>query len=77
MITWMKNVNNFQIAKVQPQVLLSICLSFCQIHPGVAYKIVASQGYNIMHEMVTVVGTSDSIITLHNPLNHSPQNCKL
>ena len=32
----MKKVNNFQIAKVQPQV--SICLIFCQYQPGVAYK---------------------------------------
>ena len=39
MITWMKNVNNFQKAKVQPQgVLFSICLIFCQAQPGVAYK---------------------------------------
>ena len=36
MIMWMKNVNNFQIVKVQ--VLLSICLIFCQFQPGVAYK---------------------------------------
>ena len=27
MITWVNNVNNFQIAQVQPQ--LSICLIFC------------------------------------------------
>ena len=39
MIMWMKNVNNFQIVKVQ--VLLSICLIFCQFQPGVAYKSVA------------------------------------
>ena len=32
----MKKVNNFQIAKVQPQV--SFCLIFCQYQPGVAYK---------------------------------------
>ena len=35
MITWMKNLNNFQIAKVQPP---SICLIFCQFQPSVAYK---------------------------------------
>ena len=42
MITWTKNVNNFQIAKVQSnRVLFSICLIFCQFHPGVTYKSVA------------------------------------
>ena len=41
-ITWMKNVNNFQVAKVQPKDFFSICLFFfCQFHPGVAYKGVA------------------------------------
>ena len=35
----MKNVNNLQIAKIQ--VMLSICLIFCQFQPGVAYKSVA------------------------------------
>ena len=38
MITWVKNVNNFQIAKVQSQGVISICLLFCQFQPGVAYK---------------------------------------
>ena len=37
----MKNTNNFQKAKVQPHVLLSICLIFCQFQPGVAYLSVA------------------------------------
>ena len=32
----MKNVNNFQIAKVSPRMLLSICLIFCHFQPGVA-----------------------------------------
>ena len=36
----MKNVNHFQIKKVQPQGV-RICLMFCQFQPGVAYKIVA------------------------------------
>ena len=36
MIILMKNVNNFQVAKVQ--VLLSICLTFCQFQSRVAYK---------------------------------------
>ena len=41
MITWIKNVYNFQVAKVHSQVVLSICLIFCQFQPGVAYKSVA------------------------------------
>ena len=36
MITWMKNVNNFQIAKVQPR-----GVALHQVQPGVAYKSVA------------------------------------
>ena len=32
---WMKKVNNFQIAKIQPHLI------FCQFQPGVAYKSVA------------------------------------
>ena len=34
-------VNNFQIAKVQYQMLLSFFLIFCKFQPGVAYKSVA------------------------------------
>ena len=34
----MRNVNNFQIAKIHPQSVLSICLSFCQFQPGVLIK---------------------------------------
>ena len=40
----MNNVNNIEIAKVQPQgvaLLLSIYLIFCQFHPAVPYKSVA------------------------------------
>ena len=37
----MKNLNNFQVAKVQPWVLHSICLTFCQFQSRVAYKSVA------------------------------------
>ena len=37
----MKNVNIFQIAKVQPQSALSICLIFCHFLPAVADKSVA------------------------------------
>ena len=38
MMAWMKNVNNFQITKIQSWVLLNICLIFGQFQPGVAYK---------------------------------------
>ena len=38
MITWMKNVNNFQKAKFSLRVLFRICLILCQFQPGVAYK---------------------------------------
>ena len=38
---WMKNVNNFQIAKLQSQRVASHFLDFCQFQPGVAYKSVA------------------------------------
>ena len=38
---WMKNVNNFQIVKVQPQDNASHLLDFCQFLPGIAYKSVA------------------------------------
>ena len=42
MITWIKNENIFQIAKViSLSVLLRIRLIFCRFQPGVAYKNVA------------------------------------
>ena len=41
MTTWIKNVNNFQIAKVSLRVLLSIYLIFHQFQFGVVYKSVA------------------------------------
>ena len=41
MITWMKKVNNFQIAKFSLRVLLNICLIFCKFQPDIAFKIVA------------------------------------
>ena len=55
MIMWVKNANNFQIAKVQPKLLLSICLFFfCQFQPDVAYNSVAykKSAYldNFLHE---------------------------
>ena len=34
----MKKASYFQIAKVQPRVLLRFSLIFCQLQPGVAYK---------------------------------------
>ena len=42
MISWMKNVNNFQIAKKFSLVLLlTICLIFWKFQPDVAYESVA------------------------------------
>ena len=39
MITWMKNENNFQIAKVQSRgVTYHLLGFFCQFQPGVGYK---------------------------------------
>ena len=40
-LRWMKNVNNFQIAKVQPHGLPQHLLDFCQFQPDVTYKSVA------------------------------------
>ena len=41
MITWMKNMDNFQIANFQPQGVTQLLLIFFQFQPGVAYKSVA------------------------------------
>ena len=41
MVTWMKNANNFQKARVQLRLLLIIYLIFYQFQPGVAEKAVA------------------------------------
>ena len=41
MITWMKNINNFQMANFQPQGVTQLLLIFFQFQPGVAYKSVA------------------------------------
>ena len=41
MITWMKKAKKIQIAKAQPQVLLSCCLIFYQFQPSIVYKSVA------------------------------------
>ena len=44
MITLVKNVNNFQIAKVQPHgVCLAFASSFCQFQPAIASKSVAHE----------------------------------
>ena len=42
-IMWMKNVNNFQIAKDQPQGIAWYYLFFFQFQPDVAYKSVVSK----------------------------------
>ena len=41
MITWMKNVNNFQRINVQPQIVTKHCQTFWQFQPGVGYESVA------------------------------------
>ena len=41
----MKNVNNFQIAKVQPQGYCLACLIFCQLQPRRKFSLVA--GYSL------------------------------
>ena len=38
MITWMKNVNKFQIAKIQPKDAAQRLLDFCIAYKSVAYK---------------------------------------
>ena len=48
----MKNVNNFQIAKVQPQGGVSICLIFCQFFAGVVYKSVACKKKSVDRKMM-------------------------
>ena len=49
MITWMKNMNNFQIANFQPQSITQLLLIFFQFQPGVAYKSVAYKKNLIRH----------------------------
>ena len=44
----MKNVNNCQIAKIQPQSVSSICLIFYQFQPDVAYKSVAYKKKHVL-----------------------------
>ena len=41
MITWVKNMNNFQIENIQPQGIAHLLFGFFQFQPDVAYKIVA------------------------------------
>ena len=38
---WMKQANNFQIAKVQFQGVAQLLLNFCQFETGISYKSVA------------------------------------
>ena len=45
----MKKSNNFEIAKVQRQVLLNLCSFFCQFQPGVAYKSAAYTKKHMQH----------------------------
>ena len=48
MITWVKNVNNFRIAKFY--------LIFCQFQPGIAYKSAAYKKKRVVEEDVSGVG---------------------
>ena len=48
MLSWMKNVNNCQIAKIQPQSVSSIGLIFYQFQPDVAYKSVAYKKKHVL-----------------------------
>ena len=57
MITWMKNVNNFQKVKFSLRVSFSICLILCQFQPGVAYK---SAAYKKTCIFVTKISANDS-----------------
>ena len=41
MKTWMKNLNNFQIARAQSESVALHLLDCFQSHPGVAYKSIA------------------------------------
>ena len=50
----MKNINHFQIAKVQP-LLVSYCLFFCQFQPGVSYKGVAYKKKRVTYLFLILV----------------------
>ena len=41
LITWLKNLNNFQMSKIQPHGVAYHLLEFCQFQPGIACKSVA------------------------------------
>ena len=60
-ITWMKKAINFQIAKVQPRVLLSFCLIFCQFQPGLAYKSVVYKKACVSLERVLLLEPTNHI----------------
>ena len=51
----MKEANNFQIAKVQPQGLPWLLLEFfCQFQPGVAYKSVAYEKKRVYFSRIPI-----------------------
>ena len=47
----MKNVKDFQIVKVRPQVLLSICFTFFQFQPAAAYKSFAYRAFQFRNSL--------------------------
>ena len=51
----MKKANNFQIAKVQPQSVASLLLTFWQFQPGVAYKSVVYKKNMYFYTKVNVL----------------------
>ena len=64
MITWMKNVNNFQIAKVQPQ---GVAQHLLEYQPGLAYlvKVLLIKPKSIAYKKSVYVNRSSKIKTNH------------
>ena len=61
----MKKANNFQIAKVQPRVLLSFCLNFCKFQLGVAYKNVAYEKNACIFRFIDSVFTELDMLLIY------------
>ena len=71
----MKNVNNLQIVKVQPQgVAYSIYLIFCQFQPGIAYKSVTyKKSVSMFLKTYEIVQLSYAFITHNFTKYHSKE----
>ena len=63
----MKNVNNFQIAKVQPRGVAQHFLTFCQFQPGVGYKSVAYKKKLITKKTNSTMSKNHSLPKAHFP----------